>query len=327
MSTHADVPPRPEKRHRVDRVAAACDLCKKRKVKCDGEQPCGYCIRKDRAATCTVSGPTRHKVQSAGHTPNNLARTDNAIHQFHSHSAGHTPNNHETDQQEHALQRPRNQNIVETGTSVSPTLSRDDHHQGDTAVPLEGRILRDAQGKLIFIGDCAPISFLQTVRHLITSEIDPEASVQATRDPVIEIARSQLVAQKQCPPVDVDQVDLLAEEYITASSGLVQLFQPDDISRELKSWVESRASSTDDAASAVFYLVLAIGAQERFEEKAEGWFEHARELLLKYMCISMNVSTVQGFTLVAIFMLRASQPNGAYLYFCKEAGRVSRDGC
>ena len=319
MSGHADAPLHPEKRRRLERVAAACDLCKKRKVKCDGEQPCAYCIRKDRAASCIFSGPaTRQQVLSAGHTPNTLTHSESAISQRHFRSAGHTPNSRESDRQEDTPQRFRTHEITENGTSVSPTLSRDDHHQGDTVVPVEGRILRDAQGKLIFIGDCAPISSLQTVRHLITSEVDPEASVQATRDPVIEIARPKLVARQQCPSIDVDQVGLLVNEYIAASSGLVQLFQPDDLSEELKSWANSRASSPDDAAAAVFYLVLAIGAQERFEEKAEGWFDHARYLLLQYMCSSMNVSTVQGFTLVAIFMLRASQPNGAYLYFCEQ---------
>jgi hypothetical protein len=32
----ADSAARPEKRRKVDRVVAACDLCKRRKVKCDG---------------------------------------------------------------------------------------------------------------------------------------------------------------------------------------------------------------------------------------------------------------------------------------------------
>ncbi|KAI4622189.1 hypothetical protein J4E83_004929 [Alternaria metachromatica] len=203
---------------------------------------------------------------------------------------------------------------AEDEATLSPTLSRDEQ-QGDTVVPLEGRILRDAQGKSIFIGDCAPLSFLQTVRHLITSEVDPRATVQATRDPIIEIARPDSADQHSCPPIDVHQVDELVDEFMAASSGLVQLFQREDLAPELKAWACSRNSSSDDAAAAVFYLVLAIGAQERFEEKAEAWFNTARDVLLKHMCSSMNVSTVQGFALVAIYMLRASQPNGAYLYF------------
>jgi hypothetical protein len=202
-------------------------------------------------------------------------------------------------------------------------MSRDDHH-GDTAVPLEGRILRDAQGKFIFIGDCAPLSFLQTVRHLITSaEVDSGASVQAARDPIIEITRPESEEQQQYPAIKLHEVESLAKEYITATSGLVELFEREELSGELKTWVNNQTSNSGDAAAAVFYLVLAIGAQERFEDKAEAWFKKARELLLKYMCSSMNVSTVQGFTLIAIFMLRASQPNGAYLYFCKKTTELS----
>lgn len=320
MSTPLDqLPTRPEKRRRLERVAAACDLCKKRKVKCDGEQPCAYCTRKDRAATCTFSGHNaRPSTRSAGHTPTHGARSDD-IHRPYARSAGHTPNDRDRDEQDNVLRERNDREVADVGTSLSPTLSRDDQ-QGDTVVPLEGRILRDAQGKSIFIGDCAPLSFLQTVRHLITSEVDPRATVQATRDPIIEIARPESADQHSCPPIDVNQVDALVNEYIAASSGLVQLFQKEDLAPELKAWASSRTSSSDDAAAAVFYLVLAIGAQERFEEKAEAWFNTARDLLLKHMCSSMNVSTVQGFALVAIFMLRASQPNGAYLYFCMRTG-------
>ena len=55
-------PRRPEKRRRTDRVTAACDFCKVRKVKCDGSLPCGYCQRKKRADTCTFSGPKQKQA-------------------------------------------------------------------------------------------------------------------------------------------------------------------------------------------------------------------------------------------------------------------------
>ncbi|CAE6997368.1 hypothetical protein P3342_000587 [Pyrenophora teres f. teres] len=295
--------PRSGKRRRIDRVTAACDLCKKRKVKCDGEQPCAYCTRKDRASTCAFSGPTARLPPNEQRTPRSRV-----------HSVGRTPNLRDNIEEEEPSHLPEYAIGNGNGTSLSPTLSRDDQH-GDTAVPLEGRILRDAQGKLIFIGDCAPLSFLQTVRHLITSEVDSGVAVQAARDPIIEITRPESTDPQQCPPINLNEVDMLIHEYVTATGGLVQLFQSEDLTPELKSWANGRRSSSDDAASAVFYLVLSIGAQEQFEDKAEAWFRRARDLLLKYMCSSMNVSTVQGFTLVAVFMLRASQPNGAYLYF------------
>jgi hypothetical protein len=201
----------------------------------------------------------------------------------------------------------------------SPTISRDDHHGSDTVVPLEGRILRDAQGKVIFIGDCAPLSFLQTVRYLISSEVGSETfAIQASRDSIIEVARTEPPPGHFQPlPIDPYETEVLVGEYVAATSGLVDLFEYEELLKELKVWASGHTSHSEDAGAAVFFLVIAIGAQENKEEKAEAWFENARNLLLKHMCNSMNVATVQGFTLMAIYMLRAFQPNGAYLYFCK----------
>ncbi|KAF1849096.1 uncharacterized protein K460DRAFT_276636 [Cucurbitaria berberidis CBS 394.84] len=304
MVTNSESPARPEKRRRLERVTAACDLCKKRKVKCDGAQPCAYCSRKNRAATCTFAASgARGQVQSASQTPGSprVVGSANAPHQSPSRN-GRT----ETSAPE---------GLHDTGASLSPTASRDDRHE-DTVVPLEGRILSDALGKGIFIGDCAPLSFLQTVRYLIASEVDPEGfPIHAVRDSIIEVAPIELEDQQHTPSVNPDEIQTLLEQYDVATSGLVDLFQHDELLSEMKTWASGHTSHSDDATAAVFYLVLAVGAQESREEKAEAWFRHAKELLLKHMCNSMNVSTVQGFTLVAIFMLRAFQPNGAYLYF------------
>lgn len=202
----------------------------------------------------------------------------------------------------------------------SPTISRDDHHGSDTVVPLEGRILRDAQGKFIFLGDCAPLSFLQTVRHLISSEVGSDSfAIQAARDSIIEVARPELPTGRRPPALpNPGETQSLVEDYIAATTGLVDLFEYEELLRETRVWASDPTAHSGDAAAAVFFLVMAIGAQERSEEQADSWFEHARSLLLKHMCNSMNVTTVQGFTLVAVYMLRAFQPNGAYLYFCEQ---------
>lgn len=296
MATRSDSPSQPEKRRRLDRVSAACDLCKKRKTKCDGEQPCAYCQRKNRADTCSfsaASAPTH--ARSADNTPRDFIRSREA-----------TP--------------PRsNDNLTGLGTSLSPTISRTGHHD-DTVVPLEGRILRDAQGKVIFIGDCAPLSFLQTVRHLIASEVDPEGfPTQAVRDSIIEVAPTTSEMNRQLlSTVTPSELRPLIDDYTAATSGLVDLFQHDELIEEMSMWAARVSPSVDDAGSALFFLVLAVGAQEHGETKAGAWFEHSRDQLVRNMCLNMNVATVQGFILVAIYMLRAFQPNGAYLYFCKQ---------
>jgi len=294
MATHPDSSPQPGKRRRLDRVTAACDLCKKRKTKCDGELPCAYCQRKNRAATCSFSATsTTTRARSAGSTPHDASRPREAS----------LPRSHG--------------DMVGIETSVSPTISRTGHHE-DTVVPLEGRILRDAQGKVIFIGDCAPLSFLQTVRHLIASEVDPEGfPTQAVRDSIIEVAPAVSENNQHLLSVTPSEVRTLIGDYTVATSGLVDLFQPDELMDDMSTWADRVCSSSDDAGSGLFFLVLAVGAQEHGETRAGTWFERSRDQLVRNMCLNMNVTTVRGFILVAIYMLRAFQPNGAYLYFCK----------
>jgi hypothetical protein len=190
-------------------------------------------------------------------------------------------------------------------------------------VPREGRILRDAQGQLVFIGDCSPLSFLQTVRHLIASEVDAEGfAVQASRESVIEVANEVPIDPQKTFPVLVHEVQSLVDKYIVVTSGLVELFERGSLIQGISTWARDISSFPDTTKSAVYFLILAIGAQECEEydsiSKAHAWFKHARDILQKHMCSSMNVSTVQGFVLVAIFMLRSFQPNGAYLYFCEQ---------
>lgn len=182
-------------------------------------------------------------------------------------------------------------------------------------MPLEARLLRDAQGKVIFIGDCAPISFLQTVRHLIATEKDT-FSVQASRDSFIEAAQPVSANETQQAVPIVDPIDLggLVEEYHVATSGLVDMFEREQLGDSIERW--AAGTTTNDDPQAVKCLILAIGAQESNETKAEAWFHLAKDSLVANLTASMHLTTVQGFALVAVYLLRAFQPNGAYLYFC-----------
>ncbi|CAK3837372.1 related to positive regulator of PUT (proline utilization) genes [Lecanosticta acicola] len=305
----------PEKRRRLERVSAACDLCKTRKVKCNGQLPCSYCQRKNRADTCSFStprtrgeGPAVRVSPTAGNTPVNGLL------------GGPTPQ----PSREQAGSDPSLRTDFEPdrgagyGPELSPTGSRDGHHE-DTAVPLEARLLRDAQGKAIFIGDCAPLSFLQTVRHLIASELDPhEFPAQTARDSVIEVAQPAAVEEQQASTIAVpafSDVEPLFRQYLIATNGLVDLFDRDKLLADLQSWASGMAASKQGVVLATCYLVFAIGAQESDETKAEIWLKHSQAMLLQNMCSSMTVATVQGFALLAVYMLRAFQPNAAYLYF------------
>lgn len=300
--------PRPEKRRRLDRTSAACDLCKSRKVKCDGVQPCSYCKRKNHSDSCTFSGPKSRGAKSTTNTP---ANRDGDATDF-------LPQTRERRYTDPEPTLHNETHADDFGTSVSPTLSRGDHR--DTAVPLEARLLRDAQGKVIFIGDCAPLSFLQTVRHLVATGAEA-LPAQASRDSFIEAVQPELVSEpsRGVPPVHANEVEALLREYHVATSGLVDLFEREQLTECITKWANGFAPSSNETTSAVDYLIMAIGVQESNETKAEAWFTHAKNSLVANLTASMHLATVQGFALVAVYLLRAFQPNGAYLFFCASA--------
>ena len=302
---------RPEKRRRLDRISAACDLCRTRKVKCDGSLPCSYCKRKNHSDSCTFSGPKNRQTKSSTNTPARRGGRHASRE-----TTPQTP--HEAQHADTAPAINSEPYVVNPEHSVSPTLSHTNHH--DTAVPLEARLLRDAQGKVVFIGDSAPISFLQTVRHLVASEADA-LPVQMSRDSFVEAAQPEPLTEpdQNIPRIQPHEVEALVREYHVATSGLVDLFAREALLEDIKRWAAANSGlqSSHDISSAVRYLVLAIGVQESDERKAEAWFTHAKQVLVVNLVASMHIATVQGFALVAVYMLRGFQPNGAFLYFCK----------
>ncbi|EGZ68992.1 hypothetical protein NEUTE2DRAFT_115031 [Neurospora tetrasperma FGSC 2509] len=218
------------------RVANACDVCKRRKVKCNGATPCGYCVSRKHPSLCLYSPPRQRRARvrvsrltgvqegeqggQEGHQepseadggggahsavspqPSCSSRGGHAVHpapaastsqarassrSSNSSSSKETPPvvtkeseipsrrslpgevtggsvvGNEGQQEEQEQQQPR-----EPGPGAEA-------HNEETEVPREGRLLVDPQGKLIFIGDCAPLSFFRTVQRLIISRIDPDA--------------------------------------------------------------------------------------------------------------------------------------------------------
>ena len=213
-------------------------------------------------------------------------------------------------------------NTEAVSTDTDPPLQpRKSYHEDPygTEVPLESGLLRDPQGQLIFLGDCAPLSFLQTVRHLVATEVGPDGlQIRQSRDSVIELTSNESSSHHrgfQLPPIVQHEVESMISEYVTATSGLVDLFPREKLLHDMNDWARS-GSATDEVISATFYLVLAIGAQSTKEAEAEAWFQSSRDVLQKKMCSRVDIPTLQGLVLVTLYMLRASQSNGAYLYFC-----------
>ncbi|KAL7621013.1 hypothetical protein AAE478_008325 [Parahypoxylon ruwenzoriense] len=290
------------------RVANACDACKKRKVKCDGNLPCSYCRSRRQNLTCHFSPGTRRRARrpyspSPGSVPSS-ARPDQS------------PDTAAPDPQAGFSQ------AQDSLTIHSDTISRED----ETDVPREARLLCDPHGKLIFIGDCAPLSLFQTVRQIVTSRVDPNAfTSQTSRVSMLEnsISNEFLSVGIERPHVDSASVERLTSIFITVTSGLVDLFDNVRVAGRISSRVANKEAPRD-AASAVDYLVLAIGSQSVNEESAAQYFHYAKNLALCCLGGDLGTETVQAFALITLYMLRACQINGAFLFFGERHGIAAR---
>ncbi|KAK4124357.1 hypothetical protein N657DRAFT_595185 [Parathielavia appendiculata] len=323
------------------RVANACDLCKLRKIKCSGVQPCGYCVRRRQPGSCRYTAPRRrprprsddpaaqdHATPSVSDQP---APSTNSRHETHSSSHNPTP----TPTPSHPAPA-----VTAASPSVSvapagPTLQQSSpQHQlpadtvfatleehEETEVPREARLLCDAQGKLVFIGDCAPLSFFQTVRRLVTTRVDadafaPESSGYTALENVYSRFGASAGFGAEPPAVNVP-IGPTVSAYLDVTAGLIDLFDNARLVDDIANWSEHGRPRNQavDVPSAVNYMVLAIGCQKTDEHIAQLYFDYARNLAFASLSGNLGVASVQIFILITFFSLGACQINGAFLFF------------
>ncbi|TGJ78406.1 hypothetical protein E0Z10_g10360 [Xylaria hypoxylon] len=188
----------------------------------------------------------------------------------------------------------------------------------EAEVPRDARLICDAQGRLVFIGDCAPLSLFQTVRQIVTSRVDPHAfAPETSRVSMLENINSESLAPLDLigePVIDQSSIQRLVITFLTVTSGLVDLFDNNTLLPEIQSWA-TQVERSVDVTSAVHYLVLAIGSQSEDEQTATTYFLRGKHLALSALVGNLSVGTVQSFLLTTLYMLRSCQINAAFLFF------------
>lgn len=201
--------------------------------------------------------------------------------------------------------------------NLTHTHGSDVSAEEEADVPREARLLCDARGKSVFIGDCAPLSLFQTVRQIVTSRVDPNAfTPQTSRVSMLENSTSSpliSVTSKE-PYLNPASTERLVSIFISVTSGLVDLFDSARLSDDISAWLANE-DAPKDASSAVNYLVIAIGSQSAGEGSADEYFQYGKTLALSCLGGDLGIETVQAFALVTLYMLRACQINGSFLFF------------
>lgn len=144
---------------------------------------------------------------------------------------------------------------------------------------------------------------------------------QTSRYSILEnaITKSSFLSGASTPPeIKTEDLPSIVSTYFSVTSGMADLFVSESrLLEDITIWASNNQAGhrIDDVSSAVNYLVIAIGMQQKDEETAQLYFEYARDQALANLNGNLSVDTVQAFVLVTLYMLCACQINGAFLLF------------
>ncbi|KAM0511006.1 hypothetical protein ACHAPE_010321 [Trichoderma viride] len=315
------------------RIANACDGCKARKVKCDGRLPCGFCVARQRAHTCRYS-PQKRRRQSQLQKPKS---PPSSVRESRDRARGGSPGRSPSPIETPGSMASRRVSLVNASSPAMRSERQQSRHlstasasalhqsqepsvaEDETEVQREARLLCDAHGKLTFIGDCAPLSFFQSVRRLVTNRIGQNAfAPQTSRFSVLENAPARQTKRSlrdsRVPQVRPADVSPAVATYLSTTASLVDLFDNSKLLDDLIIWA-NMAQKPDNVTTIIHFLVLAIGLQADNDALSQQYFEYARDLAYTDLSDSLGVETVQAFILVTVYMLCSCQINGAFLFF------------
>ncbi|TDZ17587.1 Filamentous growth regulator 27 [Colletotrichum orbiculare MAFF 240422] len=332
----------PTKRVRLSdrrRCVKACGNCKRRKERCDGQQPCRRCVIRRVEADCVFAGPgplTAYPAENSSTSSSSLSsiRTPNSFlppagsppsrHLFHPyastasfHGSVVSPGHHHEHQHQHVQEHEheRRPSSSSHGCHVSP----------GTAVPQLSRLIGDGRGRFMFIGDAANLAFLKVIRRLVRDRI---GSCLFTDDPLRHVmveatpeGRPRWIVTDPAdipPKPGADEARYLLRWYLRATNCILETFDEAGLLADLEKWLRGDATSLDeDAANCIFYLVLGIGAQRCPDDRdaaAERYFNYGRFLAVVFAMENPTYNTVRSYVLVTVYLLGASRRNSAFMH-------------
>lgn len=286
---------------------ALLDSCKRRKERCNGGQPCSICTRRRKAAGCSFSDTPARLLRpgyAKARESDRASLNDNTI----------DADNYQTEVGIDKFLDHGGDDCKDAGTPDEDTGSP----ESTAPVPRTARLLRDGRGKFMYVGDSASLSFLQSIRRLVASSLgDCEFTTDPMRHSILETVspyHPQVFPELDPLEIGHQKARYLARKYLTATSGLLDLFD-DTFLSGIDVWVSDPCRDSGSSGP-LYYHVIAIGAQvEGDQDLAEKYFARGRRLAYLSNIDAPSVLTVQIFILMSAYLLGACRRNGAYMNF------------
>lgn len=196
-----------------------------------------------------------------------------------------------------------------------------------TGAPLDqSRLLLDKQGRLMYLGDSANPSFLQSIRRLVRETQGPGPFVDDPLRPCMVEASPDSPPGWQSGaefgpaplplPLSEQEAAHFAKQYQLCTNGILQLFDEAVVLFELPLAIAG-GCATLPLAYPVVYLILAIGAQSSpkdYDQHAEAYFNQGRQFAAQRLMEDPSTTTVEAYLLITMYLLAASRRNAAFMH-------------
>ncbi|KAH7171652.1 hypothetical protein DER46DRAFT_592486 [Fusarium sp. MPI-SDFR-AT-0072] len=277
------------------RCAAACESCKRRKERCDGNLPCRRCAIRQIASECRYSTPKRRVSISSRQSTSVDPRDD----------------------PEPLTDMLLNYSIVAQDQPIHQTASQlgDSFLDIGTAFPDTYRMAENEQQSSVYFGDAANESFLQQIRQLVAQTLGPcpfvEQPIQyhTNHDPSCPVAMSD-----PPPKPSASHAKQLVSWSMQATSHLLGALDESEVQVQIEQWLQQ----DDDAAtlsSAICYLILANGALTcpgDEDATAEAYYSYAKYLINSRSSQGPNLSLILCHNLIAFYQINSGRRDAAY---------------
>ncbi|KAF9893440.1 hypothetical protein FE257_010752 [Aspergillus nanangensis] len=289
---------RPEDRQRSSR---ACKTCKALKIRCDSQNPCTTCIRREQPDECIYIGTDRRRRRQ-GVLPR------------HGHGQVESASSHDD--------TPFQLDSLFSGV-VTPESRSDGHHVPAQTPLLECEPVEQGwdRSSKVYVGETSALSFLHFLRKTVTGYVGSVSFTDCERyHTVLEV--QPCVQDNVNVDERSDKTQMWIDSYHEATGGILDLFTAHEMETLLVPRFDPQITTYHPTAghedAAAMDVVLAIGAQASGSEEdsrlASGYFCRARRMAFDDMLMGQTLSTVRLFLLMSFYMLGACDRNAASMF-------------
>ncbi|PCH07490.1 Transcription factor [Penicillium occitanis (nom. inval.)] len=245
-------------------------------------------------------------------------------------------------QLQHEQQQRIRDSLLNMSTAVSAQV---DQNTGDEAsdetdeAELQGmsRMLDDGKGRMLYIGDSAPLSYLQTIRQLVGSVMGTSMfTVDPHRHNILEASMQAqpITFQYAITLPDREAALYLVDSFFTNTKGMLHLFDEQVFKQRVERTYQNPLAA-DQSWMCILYLVFAVGLQLRCVpaqpspkeaailkrllsdnvDRSEMFFLGARHLKDSASGIEDgDFASIQALLIMTLYMLSVGKRNTAWAY-------------